>query len=66
MVQLPPKELVQRVDASFEGNTSVPVKAAAVLGTTPRPQVTNSGAVDLYWGLAEDRLIGNSRDQMRR
>ena len=39
---------------------------AALLGTVPEPRFTVSKALELYWGLAKEKALGKSEDQLRR
>lgn len=64
---LPREEFLARIEA-VRGSDGEPDmhEAAAVLGAVPEPQITVTRALDLYWGLAADKTIGKSEDQMRR
>lgn len=64
---LPREELLARIEAT-RGRDGEPDmrEAAAVLGGVPEPQITVTRALDLYWGLAADKAIGKSDDQLRR
>ena len=65
--QLPLKELVERVEA-IQGRGGVPdaVEAASLLGGVEKPDLTLDAALDQYWTLAREKLIGKSEDQIRR
>lgn len=43
-----------------------PVEAEALLGAVETPSLTVTSALDAYWPLAADKLIGKSKDQVRR
>jgi hypothetical protein len=40
--------------------------ADALLGFVPKPEITVSRALDLFWDLARDRTTGKTEDQLRR
>ncbi|PYF08070.1 phage integrase family protein [Rhodobacter viridis] len=42
------------------------VVAAALLGTVAKPKLTLSKALDDFWGIAADRVIGKTEDDIRR
>jgi integrase len=42
------------------------VEASALLGTVPAPSLTLEKALELYWGLAREKTLGKSEDQIRR
>jgi integrase len=67
VAELPREEVLARIEAA-RGRDGEPDlrEAAAVLGAVPEPQITVTRALDLYWGLAADKTIGKSKDQMRR
>lgn len=67
VAELPREDLLARVEAA-RGRDGEPDmrEAAAVLGAVAEPQLTVTKALDLYWGLAADKTIGKSEDQMRR
>ncbi|KFE34892.1 DUF6538 domain-containing protein [Thioclava atlantica] len=67
VADLPREDLLARVEA-VTGRDGEPDtrEAAAVLGGVPEPQITVSRALDLYWGLAADKTLGKSDDQLRR
>ncbi len=67
VAKLPIEELLERVEAIPETNGKPDtVEARALLGTIDRPKLTIEGALDLYWDLAREDLIGKSDDQIRR
>ncbi|MEC7762928.1 MAG: integrase [Pseudomonadota bacterium] len=67
VAQLPTDELLDRIDA-------VPVKkgapdlreAAALLGGAKEAEITITRALELYWGLAREKTLGKSADQVRK
>jgi integrase len=65
--RLPVDELVARVEA-ISGRRAAPdlVEASALLGSVPAPSLTLEKALELYWGLARDKTLGKSEDQIRR
>lgn len=64
---LPASDLVARVEAiSSAARVPDPSEAAALLGTVPEPSITIERALDLYWTLSGERVIGKSPDQLRR
>ena len=67
VAELPREELLARVEATI-GRDGEPDDrlADALLGGVPEPQTTVSNALDLYWGLAADKTLGKSDDQLRR
>lgn len=67
IAQLPRDELLNRIEAVPVRNGKVDtIEAAAVLGGVPKPPITFSRALKLYWELARDRTINKSSDQVRR
>lgn len=67
VARLPKSELLERI-AAIGGTDAEPDMrdAAALLGTAKEPVITVSRALDLYWGLAADKTLGKSKDQVRR
>lgn len=67
VAKLPLEELLQRVEA-VKGAPKKPdfKEASAVLGGATDPPITIGRALELFWGLAADRTIGKSDDQLRR
>jgi integrase len=65
--RLPVDELVARVEA-IGARRAAPdtVEASALLGTVPAPSLTLEKALELYWGLAREKTLGKSEDQIRR
>ncbi len=67
VADLPREDLFARIKATTQRKDEPdPREAAAVLGGTPEPPITVSRALELYWGLAADKTIGKSEDQLRR
>ena len=65
--RLPVDELLARVEA-IGARRAAPdtVEASALLGTVPAPSLTLEKALELYWGLAREKTLGKSEDQVRR
>lgn len=61
------QEKIERINA-VDAPSGVPnaQDVAALMGTTPKPSVTVSGALEMYWELAHDKTRGKSEDQLRR
>jgi integrase len=67
VARLPRDDLLDRVEAVGESSKGPDFReAAALLGGARQPEITISRALDLYWALAADRVIGKSDDQLRR
>lgn len=67
VAELPREELLERVERVRQSNGQAdPQEAVALLGGVAEPPITLSRALALYWGLARDRTIGKSPDQLRR
>lgn len=67
VAQLPTEELLERIQA-VSGPDDAPdlVDAAAVLGGAAEPAITVTRALELYWDFSRDKVIGKSKDQLRR
>ncbi|OZB19102.1 MAG: integrase [Hyphomonas sp. 34-62-18] len=67
VVGLPVRELVERAER-VEAVTGQPdvVEGSALLGTAEKPQITVKEALEHYWTLARQRVLGKSEDQLRR
>ena len=65
--RLPVEALVQRVEAvqDVQGAPDT-VEASALLGTVQKPQITVEAALDIYWTLAREKVLGKSEHQVRR
>ena len=65
--KLPLKDLIARIDAiPTPGGKANIGEAIALLGLAPVPEITVTRSLILFWGFAEDRIIGKSEDQIRR
>ena len=67
VAELPTTALLDRVEAvpEHKGEPNM-VEAAAVLGGVSEPPITVTRALALYWGMAKDKTLGKSEDQLRR
>ena len=67
VAKLPTDELLQRIEA-VSGPTDNPdlKDAAALLGGAAEPEITITRALTQYWSLTADKVIGKSKDQLRR
>ncbi len=64
---LPIAEIVRRVQAvTLRNGEPDMTEARALLGGVPKPEITVSRALDIYWRLADDKTLGKSPDQVRR
>lgn len=60
-------ELLERVENSRDSTGKVDtLEATATLGGANKPEITITKALEVFWTLAADRIIGKSDDQMRR
>ncbi len=67
VAELPREDLLARVEAAVGRDGEPDLReASAVLGAFAEPPITVTKALELYWGLAADRAIGKSDDQLRR
>ena len=67
VARLPVEDVVQRVEAiPAPANQPDAAEAASLLGTIPEPRITVTKALELYWGLAKEKTLGKSEDQLRR
>jgi integrase len=64
VVDLPKEQLLERIEA-LERNDSG-VEAAAILGAVGKPSITVSMALEAYWPITRDKILGKSDDQIRR
>ena len=62
---LPPQELIERLQFAKE-HQSMDNVVDTLLGTVKRPEITISRALDIFWPITKDRLIGKSGEQIRR
>lgn len=58
------KELVNRLDTVDREPAQEPV-AEALLGALDKPELTLSEALEAFWGLSADRVMGKNDDQTR-
>ena len=63
---LPLEERIERTLAAAPYNVIDSFRANAVLGGVAQPAITISRALELFWDLSKDRVIGKSEDQLRR
>lgn len=66
VADLPLEKVLERVEAIEEGRADTKVQARALLGAVTEPQVSVSEALELYWQLTRDKVLGKSADQLRR
>lgn len=67
VARLPVKQLVERIEAVPEaGGQPDTLEASALLGTSRKPEISLKQALEIYWGLSRDKVIGKSTDQLRR
>lgn len=60
-------ELLERVEDARDNSGKVDtLEATATLGGANKPEITITKALEIFWSLAADRIIGKSDDQMRR
>lgn len=64
---LPLEKIAERM-SKIPQNRGEPdgIVAAALLGTVAKPSLTLTKAIDAYWGIATDRIIGKTEDDIRR
>lgn len=67
VAELPTEDLLRRIEA-VQTHKGIPdrLEAAAILGGAPNSEITVSKALEIYWTLTKDKLIGKSPDQIRR
>lgn len=67
VAKVPTEDLLQRIEAVSGPDDKPDLKeAAAFLGGATEPAITITRALDLYWHMAGDKIIGKSDDQLRR
>ncbi len=67
VARLPLQEIVARARVAIPENREPDkIEAAAVLGGAREPEITIERALEFFWSLAKDRIIGKSSDQVRR
>lgn len=63
VIKLPIMELLERVLALKE---ATPKQVEAALGGREEPEVTVQQAIDMFWGLAKDKILTKSEYQIRK
>ncbi|PXW70449.1 phage integrase family protein [Loktanella sp. PT4BL] len=59
--------VVERVEAiPAPANQPDAIEAVSLLGTVPDPRISVTKALELYWGLAKEKTLGKSEEQLRR
>lgn len=67
VANLPIDSLLQRIEAVRDTKGEPrKMEAAAILGGVVEPAITVTRALEQYWGLAKDKTLGKSDDQLRR
>lgn len=67
VADLPSGELLARIEAvPIHGGSPDKTEGDAILGVVPERAITVSKALETYWSLAADRVLGKSEDQLRR
>lgn len=70
VAELPLADLVERTkavgDRQLKPAAVTKLEVEGILGTADEPAITVSRALELFWDLAKDRIIGKSKDQIRR
>lgn len=67
IAQLPPRELLDRVQMSMNVKGEIDDrKAAGILGTAKKPRLTVSKALEIFWQLTKPEVSAKSEDQLRR
>jgi len=67
VARLPRQELFARIEKTMRPDGKLDMaEANALLGGVPKPSITITRALELFWGLAIDRTTGKSEDQIRR
>ncbi|OWY07390.1 integrase [Thioclava sp. F42-5] len=66
VARLPVEELLARIDLVASDEMRDPLGADSLLGGAELPLITVSRALELFWGLARDKTLGKSADQVRR
>ncbi|GGO39300.1 integrase [Gemmobacter aquaticus] len=65
VAQLPRAELLDRIEGVAKRGVD-PKEAAALLGGVKEPVISVTGALEVFWDLARDQVLGKSPDQERR
>ena len=59
VVILPTEQFLQRVEAAGgRTNDKALVEAGAILGAVDRPNITVTQALEMFWGMSKDRILG--------
>jgi len=67
VARLPVEEIMARLELVIDKRGRLDMREAdAVLGLVPAPKVTVSDAVDEFYKVAGDRVLGKNEDQLRR
>lgn len=67
VVQMPLEDLVERIEMATGSDGAIdPIEADAVLGIAKQPPITISRALEEYWSLTRDRVLGKTEVQQRR
>ncbi|WP_407473635.1 tyrosine-type recombinase/integrase [Sulfitobacter sp. PM12] len=67
VAKLPVNDVLSRIEAvPLLNGAPDKLEASAILGGAPESLITVSKALDQYWSLAADKVIGKSPDQLRR
>jgi len=67
VARLPRAELFKRIEKTMRPDGKLDtIEANALLGGVPKPAITMTRALELFWELAIDRTAGKSPDQIRR
>ncbi|MBC7145523.1 MAG: tyrosine-type recombinase/integrase [Thioclava marina] len=66
VARLPVQELLARIELTAGDEVRDPLGADSLLGGAELPLITVSRALELFWGLARDKTLGKSADQIRR
>lgn len=67
VVELPQADLLARIEAiSTVRGVPNSKEAKALLGGVSAPQITVAKALEMYWSLARDKVLGKDADQIRR
>ncbi|WP_299671764.1 tyrosine-type recombinase/integrase [uncultured Roseobacter sp.] len=65
--QLPLEQIIERVERAHDGSGKPNLRdAEALLGIVEKPTLKVSKALEEYWPLARDLILGKSEDQVRR
>ncbi|MEM7212884.1 MAG: DUF6538 domain-containing protein [Pseudomonadota bacterium] len=62
VAEAPVDEIVRRIAEADQ----TPAEAPALLGAVPEPDITVSRALEIYWEVSQEDILGKSEDQIRR